>query len=296
MRPRSLWSTRISGLREKLESYSGLLKTELPLAAGICVVAGEVLALGGSPNINQGMLGFLTGFFISGSAMISNDYFDLDVDRVNHPDRPLPSGRVSVRELALLTTVFSIAGLMSAALLSSIAVLFAAVLLIVGLLYNWKFKEVGLPGNMMVSFSVAMTFVFGGVSTGQLENGVVWIFGMLAFLFDLAEEIAGGAMDLEGDKLRSVKSLAELKGRRFALRISAALLACFVMLTFLPFLLGWLGDIYLLLVAITDGAVSYFTYKLLKQGADEGRPRIRQLYVTLMIFVVVFIISRLFLK
>jgi len=77
----------------KARAVSDLVKTELPVAAGICVVAGEMLALGRLPTVAEALLGFLTGFFISGSAMISNDYFDLGVDRINRPERPLPSGR-----------------------------------------------------------------------------------------------------------------------------------------------------------------------------------------------------------
>jgi geranylgeranylglycerol-phosphate geranylgeranyltransferase len=49
--------------------------------------------------------------------MISDDYFDLEVDRINHPQRPLPSGRVSVSELAVLTGLFSAAGFIASALL-----------------------------------------------------------------------------------------------------------------------------------------------------------------------------------
>ncbi|MDD1761586.1 MAG: prenyltransferase, partial [Methanothrix sp.] len=64
-----------------------MVKPELPLAAGICVVAGEIIGSESLPTFFVGLMGFLTGFFISGAAMISNDYFDLEVDRVNHPNR-----------------------------------------------------------------------------------------------------------------------------------------------------------------------------------------------------------------
>ena len=63
-----------------------------------------------------GLLGFLAGFFISGAAMISNDYFDLAVDRVNQPQRPLPSGRISVPEVMFLIALFSVAGFVAAGL------------------------------------------------------------------------------------------------------------------------------------------------------------------------------------
>ena len=211
-------------IKAKVRAVSDLVKPELPIAAGVCVVAGEILVLRQLPSVADAFLGFLAGFFISGSAMISNDYFDLDVDRINHPQRPLPSGRITTLELVLLTCFFSIAGLLAAAVLGVLTITLASVFLAVGLLYNWKFKETGLPGNLMVSLSVSITFIFGGAAVGGLASGIVWVFAVLAFMFDLAEEIAGGAMDMKGDELRSSKSLAILKGQTFALRISAVLL------------------------------------------------------------------------
>ena len=195
----------------------------------------------------------------------------------------------------ILTCLFSVAGLVAAAFLGSLALILASFTWLVGILYNWRFKATGLPGNMMVSFSVAMTFIFGGVSVGGVASGVVWVFGALAFIFDLAEEIAGGVMDLEGDEQRSARSLVRVKGKTFALRVSCSLFALFVGLSFLPFLFGWLGTIYLILLITTDSGVVYFVYRLLTSGTvQEGRTRIRQLYLTMVLFVIAFIASRFF--
>ena len=43
------------------------------------------------------VLGFVTGFAICAFSMVVNDYYDIEVDRVNQPTRPLPSGQVSKR-------------------------------------------------------------------------------------------------------------------------------------------------------------------------------------------------------
>lgn len=283
-----------SRIAAKAIAVSDLVRTELPLAAGICVVAGQALALGGLPPAGIAIMGFLAGFFISGSAMITNDYFDLDVDRVNHPSRPLPSGRISLIELAALTCIFTIAGFAAAALISPVMLVLAVVVWLVGIAYNWKFKESGLPGNMMVAVSVAWTFVFGGISAGGLSSGLVWTFGALAFLFDLSEEIAGDAMDVKGDELRSVRSLARARGRTFALGVSVALLALFVLISFVPYLAGWLGTAYLALVLLADLAVCYFAVGLYRSRTpEEGRKAMRRLYITMTIFTVTFIVSRL---
>jgi geranylgeranylglycerol-phosphate geranylgeranyltransferase len=285
------------GITGKIKAVSDLVKTELPLAAGICVVAGQLLALGSLPSLAEAALGFLTGFFISGALMITNDYFDLEVDRVNHPDRPLPSGRITVSEVVILTILFTLAGLATAAYLGLPALLIAAGIWVIGILYNWKFKESGLAGNLMVALSVGMTFIAGGVSVGQTMNGLVWVFGALAFVFDLAEEIANGAMDIEGDKLRSARSLAIVKGKKFALAVSGLLYAIFIALTFVPYALGWLGLAYLVLVIVTDLAVACLVFRLLKsETPQEGKKRTRQLYLTLLLFVVAFIVCRLLFK
>lgn len=274
----------------KARAVSDLVRTELPLSAGICVVAGEILALGGLPSIPVAVLGFATGFFISGSAMITNEYFDLDVDRVNHPDRPLPSGRITIKELVVIAALFTLAGLGTAALLGPLVLALAVILLVIGILYNWKLKEAGLPGNMMVAFSVGMTFVCGGVAAGHPVSGLVWTFAMMAFLFDLAEEIAGDAMDMEGDRQRGARTLALVYGRQPALLVSGGLFAAFAGLSLLPFLAGWLGYGYLIVITIADFLIAYLAVGLYRSRTpQEGRKRMRQLYLmmTLIIFIVI---------
>ncbi len=270
----------------KAKGLSDLVRPELPMSAGICVVAGEILALGGLPSVPVAALGFATGFFISGSAMITNEYFDLEVDRVNHPDRPLPSGRVTVKELVILAALFSLAGLGTAMLLGGWVLVVAAVLLVVGILYNWKLKEAGLPGNMLVALSVGMTFVCGGLSAGRPESGVVWVFGAMAFVFDLAEEIAGTAMDMEGDRLRGAKTLAITLGRQPALLISSLLFAAFIGLSLVPCMAGWLGYGYLAIIAIADLLIAGLVVLLYRsQTPQEGRKRMRQLYLMMTLII-----------
>ena len=278
----------------KARALSDLVRTELPLSAGICVVAGEILALGGLPSIQIAVLGFATGFFISGSAMITNEYFDLEVDRINHPDRPLPSGRVSIPEMAVMAALFSIAGLVAAALLSPLLLALAVLLLVIGILYNWKLKESGLPGNMMVAASVGMTFICGGMAAGRPMSGVVWTFGIMAFLFDLAEEIAGTAMDMEGDRQRGARTVALTYGRQPALRVSMLLFAGFIGLSLLPYLAGWLGYGYLAVIVIADLVIAYLAVQLYRSRMpQEGRGRMRRLYLsmTIMIMVIVLLIA-----
>lgn len=274
----------------KARAFYDLVKPELPIAAGICVIVGQVIASHGLPPAFILVTGFLTGFFISGAAMISNDYFDIEVDRINSPNRPLPSGRVTALEAVLLTGLFSLAGLISAALLGLPILILALILWIVSILYNWRFKESGLPGHLMVAFCVASTFIMGGITAGGLMNDMIWAFGAMAFLFDLGEEIANSAMDMEGDSKRSARTFARSYGRENALRVATALFVSIVVLSGFIFIAGLLRAIYLFVFVPLDIALLYLSFKLLKSKTiDEGHARTRQLYLTMTLFVIAFI-------
>ena len=280
---------------QKLTGLVRLFRPELPVAAGICVVVGEIIALGGFPLLLNILQGFVCGFLLSAAALILNDYFDLEVDRINAPHRPLPSGLVTPSEVIALFAVVSIIGLAVAFSISLFAFVLSLALWVIGILYNWRFKQAGLPGNLMVSTSVGATFILGGIAVGDPWNKVVWVFSLIAFLIDLAEEIAGDAMDMEGDKKRASQSLALRKGRAFALKISTALFILVVLLSFMPAALGWLGTSYLIMMIIMDAVILLFSYRLLtSQTPAAGRAAMRWIYLGASFGLLAFIFGQLF--
>ncbi len=279
----------------KIKGFIDLMRPELPFAAGICVIIGEIIAFDGFPSFHKLFLGLVWGFFLSGPAMIINDYFDIEVDRINSPHRPLPSGLIlpaSAIKLAAITTVI---GLITSVFIGISAVILYIVFWSIGFLYNWKFKEMGLLGNLLVCSSVAITFILGGLAVGKPWNGAVWTFSLIVFFFDLAEEIASDGMDMEGDKQRSVKSLAILAGKKNALRISAALFILVILLSFHPVLWHLLGVCYLIIIAMTDLMILIFGTKLLRSRTiEEGRFSIRAIYLSALFGLLAIVISRIF--
>jgi geranylgeranylglycerol-phosphate geranylgeranyltransferase len=281
---------------EKLRGVVRLFRPELPFAAGVCVVVGEILALAGFPPHRTWSRGFHCGFFISGSALILNDYFDLEVDRVNAPERPLPSGTVSPAESVVLALVTMLLGLGAGFAFGLPALLICLFFGLVGFLYNWRFKSSGLPGNLMVAASVAITFILGGVVAGVPWHGTVWFFALIAFLIDLGEEVAGDAMDAEGDRRRGSRSIAILRGRDAALRVSGLVFALVVLVSPIPILMGWLGRGYLAMIVIADAALVFFTVRLLKSRTpEEGCRAMRGIYLGPLLGLLAFIVGNWFL-
>jgi len=279
--------------RTRMLGLFRLFRFELPFAAGVCVVLGELLALGEIPTATEIVPGFLSFFFISAAALILNDYFDIEIDRINAPERPLPAGLVTEQDVVVLSIAVTILGFITGYLISPEALLVVILVWAVGFLYNWRFKKAGFIGNLMVSFSVGMTFVFGGIAVGKPFETIVWFFAVIVMLVDLGEEIAADAMDIEGDRQAGSRSIALVFGRENAFKISAAIFLLVIVASILPFFLGWLEWIYLFPILLMDAVILYSTRKLLDSRIANRRIYIRWIYLSGLVAFLIFIIIRM---
>jgi len=279
-------------IARKARGVIQIFRPELPIAAGVCVLLGEVLALGAVPPLPVLGTGFACGFLLSGSALITNDYFDLEVDRINAPHRPLPAGILTPAEVMTLGLVTALLGLVAAATFGPLALGLSLIIWLLGFLYNWRLKAAGLWGNLIVAISVGITFVLGGIAVGRPWSSIVWTFALIVLVFDLAEEIAGDAMDAEGDRQRASRSLALVYGCSTALRISGALFGLVVALTPLPW--SALGLAYRIPILLTDLLIVFFVIRLLRsQTPTEGRRAMRRLYLSGSLGLLAFLIGSL---
>ncbi len=276
----------------KLIGLIKLLRFELPLSAGICVVMGQMFALGKFASIFLTISGFVSVFLISASILVLNDYFDVETDKINAPHRPIPSNLVTPNEALFFSIFLMLAGLLLSFLISKSVLIISIILLVIGFLYNRYFKKSGLPGNLMVSFSVGMTFIYGSASVGMPFNKLALYFGVIAALVDLGEEIAADSMDVKGDMLIDSNSLAIKFGKTTALKISGSIFLLVILLSLVPFILNWFSIIYLIPIGIMDISIAYSSLKLLNSKNEEGRKFIRWIYLGATFGLIVFLVMR----
>ena len=80
---------------------------------------------------------FLAGIsasLIAAAGYVINDYFDIKIDKINRPERPLASGEISVKSAIIYYSIFSIIGL-SLSVLISYTAFFIALLTVILLFY-----------------------------------------------------------------------------------------------------------------------------------------------------------------
>jgi geranylgeranylglycerol-phosphate geranylgeranyltransferase len=245
----------------------GLLELTRPgnaLAAGLLTFVGAFVAGGVLGTGLAGAFAWVAAVVATvlavGAGMAINDYFDREIDRVNRPDRPIPSGVVSPREaLAFSGLLFGVAVAL-AVTLPALAVGIAVVNLLALVAYTEFFK--GLPGlgNALVGYLTGSTFLFGGAAVGGRLESVLVLFA-LASLATFAREVVKDVEDVAGDREEGLRTLPIAYGERRSLYLATAVLLVAILASPLPYLLGTFGLPYLLIVLPADAGMLYAAYE-----------------------------------
>lgn len=208
-----------------------VLRLPLAVAAGICAFCGYILGTGPVSSVSALLL-FAAVTAIAAGTMPLNDLVDLRADKVNRPERPIPSGRVKPWQAVTLFLVLSVAGVGAAAFVNRPLAVAAASLLVVATLYNLYGKRLGLAGNAMVSLCVGSTFTVGALARSWPPGGVPVAMSAVTVLVSLALETAGDIHDAAGDRESGNRSFTVTHGVRAATALYitlcalVALLAC----------------------------------------------------------------------
>jgi len=252
-----------------LNAYLALIRPPNTIMIGLAVVIGEAIGVGKLPGLREAVFGFLTASLMMAGTMVANDVYDVEIDRVNSPGRPLPSGRVNTREAIVLAVVLSVAAIGFSALLGLWTFLTALLALALMIYYNTRGKKTGLIGNAVVSFNVALPFFFGGLAVSKISP-LLFIFSVVAFLANFGREVAKGIADVKGDSLRQVRTLAVVRGTKVAALASAGLFVTAVLLSFLPPFLESISLLYFPPVIVADVGFLYSAYRLVGNQTPEN--------------------------
>lgn len=268
----------------KLGGFVRLMRPINCVMMGFAVIVGSVLAAPqlGSLNWLSILYGFLTGFTFCAAAMVINDIWDRKIDAINEPDRPIPSGSISVGQALAFTAGLIAVGFLFAFLVSLLCFAVAAASLVITATYLTVGKRTGLPGNFLVSACVAIPFIYGSIVAVGTVGLNVWLFAAMAFLSNTGREVTKGIVDVKGDSEQSVKTLAVQFGERSAAVVAAVFYLLAVALTPVTWMLGLVGFWFVPFVLVTDVGLTVCSAVLLMDHSREKARRIKN--VVLMLF------------
>ncbi|MDR0887731.1 MAG: geranylgeranylglycerol-phosphate geranylgeranyltransferase [Candidatus Methanoplasma sp.] len=190
--------------------------------------------------------------FIAGGNSL-NDYIDREIDKVGHPERPLPKGEISPRTALYL----GIGGLVIAVILSLflVSVLVTTVVIVAAVLmvaYEMFLKQRGFVGNLTIALLTGLVFLFGGSVVGNIEANL--IIAAMAALVNVGREIAKDIEDMSSDEGR--RTLPMVMGVRNACIVGAIFFIAGPVLSFWPLINDTFGILYCV-VFVADAIFIY---------------------------------------
>ena len=201
------------------------------LAPMVGVLAGAGAAMGASGTafstaliLRVGMGAMMAGVLNAASNAL-NQVFDIEVDRINKPNRPIPSGRMSRSSAIKQAVGMYIAALMMAWPMRNeagrecfILVCVAALFTLVYSVPPLRTKRFGWRANLTIAIPRGLLLKVAGWSivAPVFSDVEPWVLGGLFFLFLIGASTAKDYADIEGDKRCGIRNLPIRMGWRKA--------------------------------------------------------------------------------
>ncbi len=229
----------------QLRGIIQITRPKVSIVAASYSLLGAYLSGNGRELLSSTVLraALVVGLIVAFSFAI-NDYRDADTDRLNHPERPIPSGRVSYRIARILSLALALTALGIALTLGPLLTIIALFNTVLSTLYSYFLKSTVLIGNSVIAFLNASIVVYGSLAVGRLIPAI-WIISLLTFLYSLAQEILFAVGDQEGDAKTGLRTTATYLGTTTSLRLFQLIALSFVVVAIGVWFLGLVPARYL---------------------------------------------------
>jgi len=249
----------------------------------VSVIVAAVICLPGKIPETNVLLSAVSAALTAASGNIINDFFDIEIDKVNRPIRPLPSGKITINEALVLIIVLAILSLVLSFLISYeafIIVLFSNVLLF---LYSKLLKGIPLVGNIIIAFLTGLVFIFGGVVVGNPSAAIIP--AVFAFLINLIREVVKDMQDIEGDKKSNIVTFPIKYGFKRSKLLTLLITFTLILCTLFPFVTQIYRIEYFVIVMVIVNPILVYCMKILfVEHSPKNLNRISNLLKLNMVF------------
>lgn len=274
-------------IQTQLIAYIKLMRPVNVIITGLSVFLGAAICGNIGENALSVILAIISASIVAAAGNAINDYFDVEIDRINKPERPLPSGTLSPNHARIFYFMLIFISMVLSVFISIQALTIVIIVNILLFFYSKRLKRTAIWGNLTVSLVSALAFIYGGISVGNVRQA--WIPAAFAFLFHLGREIVKDVEDVKGDKASQADTIAIKFGAKTAINIASGVFILLIITTLLPYIFDLYNLAYLIIVIFgVDLGLIFIMFALHK---NYTTPKLNQINTILKFQMVIGIIS-----
>ncbi|MCW7463388.1 UbiA-like protein EboC [Leptospira limi] len=177
------------------KSYLILLRPANLITAIADILAG--MAIVSFPWVKEGSFLILASIFLYGGGVVLNDYFDRNIDSIERPERPIPSGKVPAKHALSMGIFLFGMGLLFSFLYSEISFIIAICIVVFVIIYNRFAKHHLVLGPFVMGLCRGLNLVLGmtilkSIPLSLVSLSVLPIFYIAAITSISQNEVFGG--------------------------------------------------------------------------------------------------------
>lgn len=196
------------------------------------------------PGFLELVIGASTLVILNAASNALNAVYDVEIDKINKPYRPIPSGIVTKDEARTIAWILYPMVLFRAVLVNRTFGLFVLLIMLITISYSTRplrLKKRLWVSNITIAFGrgllgfVAAWSIFGD----PFESAVPWLIGGVMMIFLIGAITSKDFTDMKGDRIHGVRTLPVAYG----VRKSAIISGPFFVLPFILILIGLMTDV-----------------------------------------------------
>jgi geranylgeranylglycerol-phosphate geranylgeranyltransferase len=219
------------------------------------------------------ILACISGGLIAAAANVINDYYDIEIDKINKPHRPIAAGIITPKEGFIYSLVLFLLGMVCGYIINWLAFMVSVFSSMLLFLYSYRLKRIVLWGNISVSLATALAFIYGGIAVNRLSYALIP--ATFSLFYHLGREIIKDVEDIEGDRADKIKTLPIAYGEKLALYVATWIYVFLIILTLMPYIFNIFGMYYLVIVFfIVDLIIGYVLFSMWRNSESKNLSRL----------------------
>lgn len=227
----------------------------------LVVVVGALISKGVTYKLGNVMLAGISAALTAAAGNIINDIIDKNADKINHPVRIIPSGKLNVKQAGIEYFLLVISACVVSSFINQLAFLIVFLTSVLLFLYSNILKRIPLLGNITVAYLTGMAFIYGGVSVGHPRAALIP--ALFAFIINFIRELVKDIQDIDGDKKAEIKTFPIKFGVDRTKYLITFLVILLILSTSIPFAFEIYKIEFFVLVMIIVNPILIYSLKLI---------------------------------
>ncbi len=235
----------------------------------LSVIVAAAICIDGEYQVYKIILAAFSASLTLSAGNIINDIKDIAIDKVNHPERPLITGKITVSQAKAEYVLLTFIALLLSFFINLPAFVIALSATVLLLLYSYYFKMVPILGNLIVSILTGLVFIYGGVVVNNPLAAIIP--AIFAFLINLIREIVKDMQDVEGDLKQGVITFPGKFGFNSSKLLVVELTVILFLVTLYPFITRLYKIEFIILIMAVVNPLLIYNLKILFKDHSSSK-------------------------